>query len=414
MKFGIYIPGLGEASKDENVTKYATRFMNELDFNDQERNNDYYLKNEKVVFNAEEANGCAVVTIFKRSKEGEEAVYRFYEFSYSDLLTRKFKSRSVIMRSLLLFGLILNKLPFIFISLFKSGATFYYPPRFRMQLFYSFFILSVIALAGALLIPSLIEVIVSASTNNVVFKDYAIKYPIINSIYESIVPTLEVVSKPLITISVLFFAFSPDAKSGITTIATEFVCINHYLKMGARKQDILGNIDLLIEHIAECNKEPVSIDIHSYSFGSIIALDFMFPAGDEPTSATKQTLKGLITIGCPYDFVKMYFPGYFNGRCEALAPTVKWLNVYSPADALSCNFKRDIEPGESEYSIIDIEKLKPLNLPPYYISTFNPYNPIHFLGLYAIRAHNFYWDKSASGNSCIRSIVTNMKALQLM
>jgi hypothetical protein len=283
-----------------------------------------------------------------------------------------------------------------------------------MQLFYSFFILSIIALAGALLIPSLIEVIVSASTSNADVRNFLTGHPILNRLYQGIVPALEVVSKPIITLSVLYFAFAPDSRSTVTAIATEFVCINHYLKIGARKQDILGNLDLLFEHIAETNKEKVFIDIHSYSFGSIVALDFIFPAGDEPTVATKQTLKGLITIACPYDFVKMYFPGYFHNRSEALAGSLKWLNVYSSADALACNFRRDVEPGESEYSIIDKDKLKPFNLPPYYISTFNPYNPVHFFGLDAIKAHNFYWDKSTSGNSCIRSILTHMKLFELL
>ena len=44
MKTGIYIPGLGEAFRNESVDKYAERFMHEMDVNTSDASAVFSLK----------------------------------------------------------------------------------------------------------------------------------------------------------------------------------------------------------------------------------------------------------------------------------------------------------------------------------------------------------------------------------
>ncbi|MBC8884068.1 hypothetical protein H9X57_14155 [Flavobacterium piscinae] len=87
-------------------------------------------------------------------------------------------------------------------------------------------------------------------------------------------------SVPLTTFILLLV---PESKTIVTSIATEFACADRYLNDGIQSQVIMGNLDLLVDYITE--HEPDSkIQYHCYSFGSLIAMDFLFPLGTIPSN----------------------------------------------------------------------------------------------------------------------------------
>ena len=103
---------------------------------------------------------------------------------------------------------------------------------------------------------------------------------------------------------------------------------------------IQGNFDALVEYIVE-NEENPNIHLHTYSFGSIIALDALFPIGTEPCTNILNNIKLLITVGAPYEFIDNYYPNFYTDRTDKMSEKIEWINVYSTMDAFASNFRKD-------------------------------------------------------------------------
>jgi hypothetical protein len=114
-----------------------------------------------------------------------------------------------------------------------------------------------------------------------------------------------------------------------------------YLVAGQRRAEIIGDLAQVLNHLDENGKpgKPYrKVHLAGYSFGSVIALDALF----QPDTAVNARLRGVstvITIGCPHDFIRTYWPRYFadrHGAAEGKRP--RWINVYAPVDVLGSNF----------------------------------------------------------------------------
>ena len=92
-----------------------------------------------------------------------------------------------------------------------------------------------------------------------------------------------------------------------------------------------GQLAALLEHLAGLKDPHASIDVVTYSFGSIVAIDALFPCAQEPPPRLA-TINLLITIACPFDFVRSYWPDYFTKRFSRTATPGKWVNFYAPSD----------------------------------------------------------------------------------
>jgi hypothetical protein len=211
-------------------------------------------------------------------------------------------------------------------------------------------------------------------------------------------------------ITTLLLLIVPRSKEIITSLATEFACVDNYIQYGEQSQLILGNLDLLMEHICE-NNVNAKVHIHSYSFGSILALDLLFPIGNIPSANILKNVELLITIGSPYEFVKAYYANFYDKRCLDMDNKMKWINVYSIADALATNFRKDGIIGQAHFGIKG-SSLKPININ-YEISPVQKFSLTNFITLYHLKIHQHYWDSSTSGQSCMRMIFNEMIAQKL-
>ncbi|HEX8577197.1 MAG TPA: hypothetical protein VF677_12960, partial [Flavobacterium sp.] len=259
--------------------------------------------------------------------------------------------------------------------------------------FYAFFILVLVSLAVLLLIPATIDMVNQFQATRTILNFFenltgSELYTVIKKIYKWTIP--------LITILLLTV---PESKNIITSVATEFACADRYLNDGIQSQIILGNLDLLVEYIAE--HEPDSkIHFHCYSFGSLIAMDFLFPLGSIPSANTRLLSDVLITIGNPYEFINSYYGKYYLNRNLIMEQKIKWINIYSIADALSSTFRNDATRGEALFGIKE-SSLKPVNIN-YEISTDKSQNFFNFITMDGIRMHRLYWDTECNGQSCMR------------
>jgi hypothetical protein len=102
-----------------------------------------------------------------------------------------------------------------------------------------------------------------------------------------------------------------------------------------------------MQNVAEGPTKYRNFHIIAYSFGTIVSLDTLFPFNGEPSLVIRQKLRTLVTIGSPFDFIRTYWPDYFNGRnCTPDLPA-KWLNIYSKADIMGSNFRDDDNPDDA-------------------------------------------------------------------
>ncbi|HJL15297.1 MAG TPA: hypothetical protein RMH99_06565 [Sandaracinaceae bacterium LLY-WYZ-13_1] len=110
-----------------------------------------------------------------------------------------------------------------------------------------------------------------------------------------------------------------------------------YFQAGAARPRLAGRLHGVLEGIHELDGVSYRrTHIVGYSFGSIVALDSLFPAGPE-LSPRLNRVDWLVTIGSPFDFVQLFWPRYFASR---VAPEgLRWLNIYAVSDVLSSNFR---------------------------------------------------------------------------
>jgi hypothetical protein len=397
MPTAIYISGLGQSANKESVEKYAARYIKELEYSTSGTN--YYTKVEKIYYNEDQSS--LAVRIYQHLKEQPKSdkdtlLYTFYDFEYNELLNQKFQNKNLFLKNLALLLLVTRKLPRLITSLFKKKTY-----TKGGQTFYIFLLFLIMALAVLLIFPSLLSLI--DSKNLTFIKNHLFDWQI------DIFRFLRELTKVTLPITSLAIIFIPESSTLLTRVASEFTTIDNYIQYGEQSQIIQGNFDALIEYIVE-NEENPTIHLHTYSFGSVIALDALFPIGNEPSANIQNNINLLITVGAPYEFINNYYPKFYKKRINKMSEKIEWINVYSTMDAFASNFRNDNKVGEAKYGIMGRKEV-PINLN-YEIARREKYNLFSFLTLKHITMHQSYWDDSKSGQSCTRLIFNKMKELK--
>lgn len=385
MKIGIYISGLGQSFSQESVEKYAARMMNEMSYST--NGIDYELRTEKINYSEEKES--TVVSIFEKHETGPQVVYKIYDYKYHEILTEKFNGYSIIVKNFLLFLLVIQKIPLVIKRLFVPND--YSRP---FQSLYVFMIFLIIASSVLLMLPATLAVV------NEFFK-----FPLLPK------ADIEIISKAIVSATAVLLLILPNANVLITNLATEYVCVNDYIEHGVQKQILQGNLELLVDYISEKEKD-CKIHFHSYSFGSIIAIDYLFPYGNTISHNALNFSEALITIGTPFEFIKSYYPRFYEGRKIDLGNKISWLNIYSIADPLATNFRSDAKIGDAQFGI-DKNSIKPLNLN-YEVAPLRKSGIIDFFLLHSMKTHGMYWDSKTEGQSCLRMINGEMRNKNLL
>ncbi|MBK6966093.1 MAG: hypothetical protein IPH20_19770 [Bacteroidales bacterium] len=405
MKAGIYIPGLGEAFRNESVDKYAERFMHELDVNDADASAVFSLKQENEHYGGNAKLETRVVTIIKHFKDKEEFVYRFYDFNYAGILTSKFNAYNIFVKSALLLWLVFSKIGLVMYRLLYNKKGQWYSAKFKLVAFYSIILLLALAVFGIIQIPSALAAFISFSGDLSTISGYF-------NLSKDALKQVESFSVSITALGAILYTIVPGAGIYLASLASEFISANNYVAMGTQMQRIQGELDALVEHIAEKEGQKTRIHLHAYSFGCIIALDQVFPLSNSPTKRMGQMLEAIVTTGCPYDFIYTYYPEFYKNRNAALKDKFTWYNIYSSADALGTNFMKDNRSDDPMYGIGDTGQL-PKNLR-YEVTNSNPFRLSDFFMLQAFKVHQVYWDHSALGQSCLRHLVTEMEKDKLI
>ncbi len=184
-----------------------------------------------------------------------------------------------------------------------------------------------------------------------------------------------------------------------------------YLRVGRQRPALTGHLADLIEHIAEAGDTYRRVDVIANSFGSLIALDTLFPHGTLPEPRLAM-VKGLVTIGCPFDAVRAMWPGYAENRRGIDGAPSGWLNVYAPLDVFGSNF-RDDNADEKPDSVVEETSADAGHTPTNHIFQAGQVSAsltlLDVLVLGGFRAHGRYWgDQEEAENTCFNAIVSEL------
>ncbi len=403
MKIGIYISGLGQSFVNETVEKYSERLMNEMSFHT--NGVKYEIKTEQINYSVDKSS--TVVSICNINEQGK-VVYKIYDYKYHEILTEKFNTYSLILKNLWLFLLVFKKFPLIIKRLFSPES--YNRP---FQTLYVFLIFFIIAFSILITLPATFDLILNSKISEAL-------WTIKNSIYHKDISYIsqeyfETVSKGvspiIVSIIALLLLLVPNANILIANLATEFVCANDYMEHGVQRQLLQGNLELLVDYITETEVD-CKIHFHTYSFGSILAIDYIYPYGNKVSKNAEVFCEAIITIGTPFEFVKSYYPQFYKSRKPELGDKLHWLNVYSIADALATNFRNDSKIGEAEFGI-ETTSIKPFNIN-YEVAIINKFGLWDFFMLHSMRVHSMYWDSKSEGQSCLRLVYDEMNRRNLI
>jgi hypothetical protein len=205
-----------------------------------------------------------------------------------------------------------------------------------------------------------------------------------------------------------------DMVSRLSTAATHYICSILYLQYGEQRELLRGRLLSLLDHVQRKPTQQTSgVYVVAYSFGSIVALDSLFPI-DEPPNGRFRQVETLVTIGCPFDAVRTYWPSYFTDRYTLPGVPKRWINVYSPIDVLGSNFREDSKPDVAVRTIeVAKDQTKP-QLPENVAYRREPggqdVSVSQVILLMGLRAHSTYWSKEAEEISAFAPLVEVMFA----
>jgi hypothetical protein len=220
----------------------------------------------------------------------------------------------------------------------------------------------------------------------------------------------------IVLLTALGFVLPPQAqiKEKISLAATNYLCLIHYLNWGERSHAIGGKLESLLEYLVEKEQEYSRIHVIGYSFGSIVAVDNLFTAGRSPIERF-QKIDTLVTIGCPFDIIRTYWPSYFSGRQSVSSEKLKWINVYSPIDILSSNFanvgnSEQVDHSQTEGIGVEVDgqihKPQSVSFSP---GTSRSLGLLDIFTLTGFRAHSLYWGEEVKGEiTCFHEVVKKM------
>ncbi|MEN6623438.1 MAG: hypothetical protein ABFD50_18070 [Smithella sp.] len=381
----IFIPGLGRDYLDQSVDCISRKIANSLDRNAKDIKATYLAVDSP---DEEYREGLKTKkrTIIRKDHDSEQPFTDLYELNYEDIFMKRYKEKTPIYQVLALGGTLLSnivRIPYLLRGYAKSR-------REKFQIFFSLGILLIMIIYALLLVTAAASAI--PGLNDIIQKYFS----------------LEILHKGIIIVTGLGLFTSLQLKNLIRDAAVDYSCAIDYLSLGERRRAIIGQLSLLVEHIRELYQYE-KIHVISYSFGSLIALDALYP--NDEYSCHHDNIDSLVTIGCPFDLVRNCWPEYFKERICSGNLKRRWLNMYNPVDLLGSNFRNDEKIKEAETGIeVQSGNQKDILMPENLVIDkdlyINGLSLVNLLCLRGLKVHSCYWDPDDKAEiSCFDKII---------
>lgn len=399
----IFVPGLMLFQTEQSFEQFVLHITRFLDINSNTASATFEIQNagRQQDISLYDAKHSTRISTIRRSQsvDGKSYAIDVYEMAYMPILLEPQRSLTPLrrfIRAVIALGwsslLLISRITFLR-KQFKSKGTLSKLQIIFMLTFFTLFVVYVVVLAftliaSALELPSLGQQLNSPTKLN------------INMFYIYILQFIVLV---IAAIDVIF----PKLRAGLSKVFDIYPDIISFLDMKNIEGEIAEKFQNLIDYVASQNYE--GIHIVGFSMGSIIALNNIFPPTGEPETCF-QNIDTLVTLGCPYDIIRLFVPNYFNNRHfithvsqKRYAP-LQWINVYNPIDVMGSNFRNDEKIGEAEQGIkCGNQVVKPDENQVWREQA--SISLIKALYLSGFQAHVDYWDKDAVGRSAYSQIV---------
>src|SRR5262249_21453164 len=127
----------------------------------------------------------------------------------------------------------------------------------------------------------------------------------------------------------------PNARERLTQSAEIYQRMMRYIWAASTRNQLTGQVQGLLDRVNE-RPEIRTVHVVGFSFGALLVLDTLYPAVDRP--APIQQVHSMVTIGCPFDLIRMLNPPYAQGRAAATRDPARWTNISQPIDVAASNF----------------------------------------------------------------------------
>lgn len=348
-----------------------------------------------------------------------------YEYNYIDSLIKGHNESNLLVKAWRLFIQLLVNSPRMCAAFGQSRHQ--KTPLERAQLVYATAVLSLLVLYLVVLavavydvsgqvIPSRTTPSQPAGISSPLSTPTSPKEAGANSLQWNPVDAIVIHSPLLVVVVAIVEIFYPGLKKGLAEASVRYACIVEYLSFGSRGGVLEGQFNALLDHMKA--KGYQRIHVISYSFGSVLALDSIFPADRAPVERIKE-IDSLVTIGCPFDLIRVFWREYYQSRNESIKEgrkgngslTQNWINIYSPIDLLGSNFRNDQKIGEPQPNkAIELKdtgnKLCPnLSLAWTQGRSKVSLSLIEFFALAGLEAHNSYWEYGYESENTAFSLI---------
>jgi hypothetical protein len=401
----VFLPGLPSGALDQSAEGLARRLCHALNLRARERQPTFELGTPRVLSYGGVCR-AEVQPILRR--EGDESVSGVLDvvvLPYFPALTRGFNARPTWQKMLRLLAAMLGALPAIGRALISSRRAKALPIITAGGVFgllgLYFLLLSltvVITLLSAL--PSLSETIDAPALAHLHLSSFVPPWLLANA--ATLLATMTAAQA-------LIGNLVPDAKrAAFADAATAYLSMIEYMNGAAERAEVTSHLQSFLESLHDDNTGYGEVHVIGYSFGAVVALDSLFPAGTSSYAPppVMRTVKTLSTIGCPFDVFSAFWPNHFRGRVSLPDAPESWINVTIDSDPLGSSFDDvgialatqgmrrpdDLVEG-AEWGQVAVAGLSAL-----------------LFQLGQLRFHSQYWYESVQARACFDPLVTRLLA----
>lgn len=348
-----------------------------------------------------------------------------YEYNYVDALIKEHIESNLLVKAWRLFVQLLVNIPRMCAAFGRNRRQ--KSPLERAQFVYASAVLSFLVIYLVVLAVAVCDItgkVISSRSNQP--QPAGVSSPIstptnpqaagANGLQQQLWESMLIYSPFMVVVFAIVEVFYPGLKKGLADASVRYASVVGYLSFGTRGGVLEGPLNALLGHMKA--KGYQKIHVVAYSFGSVLALDSIFPADRAPVERIKE-IDTLVTVGCPYDLIRVFWPDYYENRNESLKESRKgngsltqnWINIYSPIDVLGSNFRND-----QTISLPEPDKAIDLNdsdskLCPSVSLAFTQgrskvgLSLIEFLALAGLEAHNSYWEHGYESENTAFSLI---------
>lgn len=435
----IFIPGIGEWT-DQSLSGVTERISRALDFNVDDRLVTFSDKTEvrerPYGPKAEDDEYQTGIRTISRTAGSETSpVVDIYDLRYATTFKKDFESHNVLTKSLLLLATNAKASGKVLRRIARGSGKRASPPRERVQVGFGILVLLSLVLYSGIVLTSFVQlahdtwkefnpqpersvipIIGTPDTDRSSSGQREITIEEADPDQPS--PTRAQTLLLFLTgLGVVAPGVRKRMKRSLEEGAEDYRAIIDYIDIGSGRPSLKGQLDALIEFVTErADRDYKRIDLVSYSFGTIVAFDTLFPRGGAPLGHI-EAIDSFVTIGSPFDLIQSYWETYFNGRTGLPSGPDRWINIYSPADVLGSNYSAGPKTTQrntvglyadlqyTEENVPEVLNLPYLDNAPFasHLSLFD------IVRLRGFSAHGSYWGaKGGIDTGCFRILVEEL------